>query len=137
MAQILFEVSQVSGNVFSALILLQDMFNYFMYILPGLKKLSIRYCPLITPSGILSCLKFRFLRSFEYFDETSVSKSFVRQIVSQNPSLESLSVNLDCPETVVLEEVNKNYARFTKLINLVSVCNAMVFTNFGFSSQVF
>jgi len=83
----------------------------------GLKTLSVQFCPSVTPDGLLSCLRLQFLRHFKYIAAVKVTKSFVLKIMSQNPSLESVSVNLDCPALQVLEGVNN--PRLKKLTNLV------------------
>jgi len=94
--------------------------------------LSIAYCRLVTPDGLLSCLRLQFLQHFEYkaLDKVKVTKSFVLKIMSQNPSLESISVNLDCPESEVLEEANN--PRLTKLINTVIICCSSHYSHLSF-----
>jgi len=68
------------------------LFN--VVIVVGLKELSIRKCPLVTPDGILTCVHFPCLRRFDYVAPVYVSKSFVFTLLSQNPSLKLLAVNL-------------------------------------------
>jgi len=62
-------------------------------LFPGLKLLSIRACPSVTPEGLLSILALPFLQHFDYFTRRPVPKSFVRGIAAQNPSLETISVH--------------------------------------------
>jgi len=116
------EISNVSGNINS----IEFCRNTEAHVsvkccleIVGLKVLSIRECPLVTPLGILSCLYFPFLRSFDYVSALEkVSSSFIVRILYQNPSLKSVAVNFEtCEEEVMREEVNK--LRPVKLVNLV------------------
>jgi len=59
--------------------------NCFCYInmtmvSTGLKELSIRCCPLMTPQGILSCLHFPLLWRFDYSASTDVPNTFAFQV---------------------------------------------------------
>jgi len=100
-------------------------------------ELSIGHCPLVTPDGLLSCLRLQFLRHFEYVASLKVTKSFVLKIMSQNPSLESLAVNFDCEESEILAEINNN-SRLTKLTKLVIIrCSSYYYSsNFSFQMLV-
>jgi len=60
----------------------------------GLKLLSIRSCPSVTPEGILSFLRLPTLKRFDYLTKDPVHKSFVVQLACQNPNLEVLSLKL-------------------------------------------
>jgi len=99
----------------------------YTFLGAGLKELSITDCDSVTPDGILSCVKLPFLRHFKYVALSRVSKSFVLQICSQNPSLESIAVNCSGSTSEVAKEVKVNNPRLTKLrttIDLVSFRNA-------------
>jgi len=69
------------------------------------------------------------LERFDYYDEDGVPTSFVQDVIAQNPSLETLGVNLDYPRrhktsaTGVLAEIKdlNNNGRFKTLVNLVII----------------
>jgi len=88
-----------------------------MLIDVGLKEFSIRSCPFVSPKGILSCLRFPSLLRFDYVSAKRLLKSFVLLVLSQNPSLELLAVNLVDKRSDVLKEIYNN-PRFI-LVDLV------------------
>jgi len=78
----------------------------------------------VTPTGLLSCLRLPFLRRLDYLTKEPVSKSFVAGIVSQNPSLEVISVHLASIDDDDTEGVKRflkeiNHPRLRTLANLV------------------
>jgi len=81
--------------------------------------LSLRECRLVTPAGILSCLHFPFLQSFDYIAAQKVRSSFVVRIMSQNPSLKSVAVNFETTEEKVMRKKCNKLLRPVKLMNLV------------------
>jgi len=72
----------------------------------------------VTPEGILSCLRFPLLRRFDYVSAARVSKSFVLAVLSQNPNLKSLAVNLVDDRADVLKEIQN---RRLTLVDLVII----------------
>jgi len=68
------------------------------------------------------------LERFDYYDEDGVPTSFVQDVIAQNPSLETLGVNLDYPRwhktsaSGVLAEIKDlNNGLFKTLVNLVII----------------
>jgi len=88
-----------------------------------LRVLTLDSCGSLTPGGLLSWLTMPFLKHFTFVTYREVPESFLRQIVEQNPSLESISVNFsacgwdDKPEAK--EAFIKNHPRIKALNNLV------------------
>jgi len=101
----------------------------------GLRELSIRNCPLVTPEGILPSLHFPLLRRFHYVAPVRVSTFFVVQILSQNRNLKTLVVNLVDPCYEVLKQINKPRLTLIDPViisanRLLSFCHHCSFANF-------
>jgi len=107
-----------------------DFMNLIVLLLitVGLKELIILHCNFVTPEGILSCVRMPSLERFDYYNEDGVPTSFVKEIIAQNPCLETLAVNLDYPRgykrsaAEVLKEIEDSKTRrFKTLANMVMV----------------
>jgi len=86
----------------------------------GLKVLSIRDCPSVTPEGLLSVLALPFLKHFDYYTRRRVPKSFVWGIAAQNPSLESINVSKTKWTTKEKKAFFDKHPRIKAIHNLVS-----------------
>jgi len=88
-----------------------------------LRVLILDSCEWLTPGGLLSWLTMPVLKHFTFVTYREVPESFLRQIVEQNPSLESISVNFsgcgweDKPEAK--EAFINKHPRIKALNNLV------------------
>jgi len=71
------------------------MLELSLTLFPDLKELIIRACPLVTQEGLRSVLALPFLQHLDYCTSRPVSKSFVREIAAQNPSRETISVQIE------------------------------------------
>jgi len=91
-----------------------------LLIVVGLKELTIFHCPLVTPEGLLSTLKLPFLRRLDYIAAVDVSNSFVLGIISQNPSLKTLAVNMMGLSSEVLKEIDDPQLTIDDMVLIIS-----------------